>query len=215
VEPFDTLITCLPGWTVALAILEGVMGFCDIEHRTIWVDMRLTERQRRSTIMHEAVHALRGDRTDDPAAELAADIETARRLVPIEALVAVMTWGRDLEDVLDALDVDDGVLRTRIYHLSTDEQDAVRKRLTRTVQCGTAPASTGHRCLLGQWWYRAGQPEPSPCRCQPAIAGSIAAVIEHDPDSATIIARPLGHGPHTLPSLSESINRYKEAKQWA
>lgn len=158
-EPFDTLRDHLPTWTLAITALEGVMGFCDPAQRTIWVDVNLTDRERRSTIMHEAIHALRGDLTDDPEAERLVQIESAHRLIPAAALVAVLSTSPHPEDVCDALDVDIDTLRTRMQNLTIDDASRVRRALA-----NAAPADE-HRahCALGRWWRFHHLPAPVPC----------------------------------------------------
>lgn len=161
-EPFDTLRDQLPNWTLAITALEGVMGLCDTKRRTIWVDVNLSDRERRSTIMHEIVHAIRGDATDDPESEAAVQIETAQRLIPTAALTAVLATTSHPEDMCDALDVDIDVLRTRIRSLDSDEISQVRKALApHTHRYGPSD-----HCALGRWWLHHRHPAPAPnCGC--------------------------------------------------
>lgn len=120
-DPFAIFADELAGWNLAFTELDGVMGFTDVPQRTIWVDVRLDARERRSTVFHEILHALRGDETDDEDAERVVRLETARRLVPERQLRAllrdVLRGAHQLQDVAEVLDVDMGVLRTRIRDL--------------------------------------------------------------------------------------------------
>ena len=171
VEPFDTLRTALPGWTVALADLgDEVMGYCDLDRQTIWVDVNLTDHERRTTIMHEIVHAIRGDEhSDDPAVERAVEVETARRLIHPTALRAVFNLGASTHpnDIADALDIDLDVLYTRMRNLDADEQAMIRRSLAHQVPATDAD----HReCAIARWWVHHALPAPAPCyrRCVPS-----------------------------------------------
>jgi hypothetical protein len=174
VEPFDTFRAKLPGWTLALTTLDGVMGYTDLDRQTIWVDVNLTDRERRSTIMHEVVHAIHRDSTDDPACERRTQIEAARRLIPPPALRGAFCSTTHPEDVADILDVDLDVLRTRLRNLDPDEKSLLRRNLARTLP----PDPTNAHCALGRWWQHYQQPGPLPCH------GACAAV------TATPAARP-------------------------
>lgn len=159
-EPFDTLRDCLPGWTLALTALEGVMGFCDPDRRTIWVDIRLNDRERRCTIMHEAVHAMRGDRHDDPETEKIVRAEAARRLVNVETLCATITVEPHPTDLCAALDVDLDTLETRIRTLDVNERGAFRRATSRLTRPDPARPDL---CAAGRWWIVYGMPGQPPC----------------------------------------------------
>lgn len=157
-EPLDTLRDQLPDWTVADAPLDrDVMGYCDPDRKTIWLSRELSRRERRCTLMHEALHAVRGDTDEDPDAELAVQIETARRLVPIAALLLVLERHTHPDDICDALDVDIDVLRTRLRHLNDDDVDLVRRALA-----NASPGQHSTRGAIARWWHFHNQPEPTP-----------------------------------------------------
>lgn len=158
-EPFDTLRESLPGWTLAITALEGVMGFCDTTRRTIWVDVNLPHREMRTTAMHEMIHAMRGDTSDNVAAERQVEVETARRLIPKRALLVALTQTTHPEDLADLLDVDVALLRVRLHHLETELRGAVRARLA----AATPSDPTSQHCALGRWWRHHDQPGPVPC----------------------------------------------------
>lgn len=149
VEPFDTLRDCLPGWTLAITALEGIMGFCDPQHRTIWVDVNLSERERRTTIMHECVHAIRGDNADNPVTEREVEEETARRLIPIRALLNSLEQSTHPDDLCDDLLVDKEVLAARLRSLDESEGPQVRRRLARGL-----PAEPGSTDTAFTRWAR-------------------------------------------------------------
>jgi hypothetical protein len=167
VEPFDTLRDNLPGWTLVVTELEGLMGSCDPATRTIWIDSRLDDLQQRSTMVHEAVHAERGDMRDDPCIEVIVQNEAARRLIPLDALLGTIEWASHPADITRALRVDMDTVRTRLRNLTAMEKAAVRDRFIATFGADR-PDPTSDHCMLGQWWRRAGQPDPMPCHCNNA-----------------------------------------------
>lgn len=151
-DPFETMNELLPTWTLAFATLSGVMGFTDPATRTIWINLGLTRRQRRSTIIHEIFHALRGDRDDDPAAEEQVAAAAANLLIPFDRLADAVARSRHADDVCDILEVDIGVLRTRVRHLADHEAAELRRQLLAAApfrQTGTGPAT----CVLTEWWH--------------------------------------------------------------
>lgn len=134
------------------------MGFIDRERRTIWVDMALPFPAWRSTAMHEVVHAINGDDHHDPAAEQRAQRETAQRLIPAAALVVALHVSLDIDDVLDVLNVDAGVLRTRIRNLIPDEASAARKAIANRLPRDLEQDG----CAIQRWWRWQRQPAPVP-----------------------------------------------------
>lgn len=157
-DPFDVLREQLPGWNLTFTDLDGTMGYCDTDTRTIVINTQLTARQRRSTIVHEIIHALRGDTDDNPEAEAIVARLTALDLVPLVALVDALSQSTNVMDVLDMLEVDAGVLRSRFRNLSEDEAAQVRRVLALRV-----PADGDDLCAIGRWWRRNGYPDPIPC----------------------------------------------------
>lgn len=155
----DTLRNQLPGWTLAFAELDGVMGFTDQEHRTIWIDIRLTRRERGTTIVHEMIHAERGHSHDDPSIEREVELETARRLIPASTLIVALASSTHPEDLCDMLDSDMDVLVTRFQGLTVNELTAVRRQLV-----NAAPADPlSRRCAVGRWWFHHQLPGEPPC----------------------------------------------------
>jgi hypothetical protein len=108
----------------------GVMGLWDERTRTVWLDRDLSEVERRCTLVHELVHAERGDvpcghASLDARQERRVDREAAWRLVPIDALVAAVRWSSDAREVAAMLDVDLDTLRTAIDGLSAEQRALV------------------------------------------------------------------------------------------
>jgi hypothetical protein len=164
-EPLDTFRSALPGWTLAVTELDdGVMGLCDLERQTIWVDVNLSAREMRATVMHEIIHAIRGDQHGlDPRAEHEVEIQTARRLIPPQALRSAASTATHPEDLADTLAVDIDVLRTRLRNLDPDETSLLRRRFAATLPADTA---TSEHCALGRWWLHHQQPGPLPCHAR-------------------------------------------------
>src|SRR6478735_535230 len=83
---------------------DGRMGLWDERTRTIWLDAGLSSAERRCTLVHELVHAERGDVPCghpllDRRQERRVEREAARRLVALEALADAVRWSRDEHEV--------------------------------------------------------------------------------------------------------------------
>jgi hypothetical protein len=101
---------------------DGVHG--ETDGSTIWVDDRLDEVQVVCTIQHELIHIERGHRRRQPEeVETEVRYETARRLLPIEAMVGKCAF--DVELTARALMVTPRVLMDRAATLNYDEARAV------------------------------------------------------------------------------------------
>ena len=91
----------------------------------IYLCRRLTQAQRRCTLMHELGHLERGPVPADPRGyareERAVSIEAARRLITIPALADGLRWTRDPDQLADALWVDVPTLQTRMTGLDPVE----------------------------------------------------------------------------------------------
>lgn len=102
---------------------QGVCGYWHAPSRTIVVDRRLTEAEKRSTIWHELQHARRGD-----AGECAAWIErcveaaAARDALPLEVLIHIARAHPAPHDAAEALDVDVEMLAARWSDMTPDER---------------------------------------------------------------------------------------------
>lgn len=121
------------GIGISTADLAGdVMGLWDQATRTIWLDSRLTFAERRCTLVHELVHAERGDipcvdAVLDLRQERRVEREAARRLVNLEDLADAVRWSNDQAEVADALEVDLATLQARLAALSDTERAAVTR----------------------------------------------------------------------------------------
>lgn len=108
-------------WTVEYAALpDDLLGECHYASRTIWLDNRLSQVERRCVLEHERQHML-----DPSADEEHVDQAAARSLVPLDALVSALRWSRDLREVAWECWVTLDVLSCRLTHLHPSERATV------------------------------------------------------------------------------------------
>lgn len=88
----------------------------------IWLHRGQQQTERRCALAHELVHVER-NHTGCQAApvELQVCLETARRLIPIEALVSALRWSNCPDELADELWVTPDVLKDRMRGLTSDE----------------------------------------------------------------------------------------------
>lgn len=119
---------------VRFAHLEaGELGCFDPDTRTIWLAVGLTQAERRSTLAHELVHV---ERDHEPCVtpwherhqERAVELEAARRLIDLDALMDAMAYCLSLEEAAEELHVDADLLRIRISMLDVEDQEIIRRR---------------------------------------------------------------------------------------
>src|SRR5690606_11046843 len=107
----------LPDWGVGWSLLDDdEYGWADHETRTIWLDVRLTHEEDRSTVAVEVERALRPWLSDCELEHLA-----ARRLLPIARLAAAVGFAYEPEVAACILGVDMQLLTTRIVGLTVGE----------------------------------------------------------------------------------------------
>ncbi len=121
-----------PDWRIERVRLpDGVMGETDVDTRTIYIDDRLNQAERRSTLAHEAEHAARHHREcsewDDRDVEQAA----AHILLPLDRLLHVLPWAVSVLEAADELWVDPDLLWCRLDHLHPHELSAIRAAFAR------------------------------------------------------------------------------------
>lgn len=132
-DPYEWLRT-LPHITLLIARLPGTeKGRWYPETDTIVLDDRLTQVERRCTLMHELVHQLRGDDSVDDdwfgrRQERGCDEITARLMIPIEDLGEAQLWGRLPLDLAETLGVDIPTLITRVATLTPQERAYLKQR---------------------------------------------------------------------------------------
>lgn len=119
-------------WLLEWALLpDGVMGVTDWDARTVVLDQRLTQAERRSTIAHELEHIRRGPfpawmtTREEEAVEQAA----ARKLIPLDRLIDALAWSRCRFEVAEELWVDVDTLEARLRGLHPSEWAVLTRRL--------------------------------------------------------------------------------------
>lgn len=90
---------------------------------TIWIDPRLTQAQRRSTIEHERQHLLAGHGTAcTPVLERRVEVAAARELISLSRLAHAIVWSQDERELADELWVDVDMVRARLAALTAAER---------------------------------------------------------------------------------------------
>lgn len=117
--------------TVRWEQMDDRLGEWCEDSRTITLDPRQVQAERRCTAMHELIHAERGHRDCQPErVELSVRKECARRLICVHRLAeALIFYGDDLAQVADELWTDQDTLRTRLEHLHPAERGYIIRRL--------------------------------------------------------------------------------------
>lgn len=119
-HPWRTLRDQFPDVEVRFTPLpHGIDGFTD--GRTIWLDDRLNQVQRRCTLTHELWHLRRGILPADSAEERICDELSARELIRLQALIDGFRWTRDPATLAKHLWVDSPTLQTRLDTLDPIE----------------------------------------------------------------------------------------------
>lgn len=130
-EPFDPWKTVADeAWlSVTTARLPtGMAGATDGTGR-IWLDDRLTTTERRCVLTHELVHIEAGHHGHQAeAVEAWVREQTARRLIPLEALQPWRSWQGTLWHLADELGVTHDVLADRLRTASAGERAVLRLR---------------------------------------------------------------------------------------
>lgn len=110
------------------------VGEFDRDNNMIVIDPRTSKTTQRCTVVHEMIHWERQDTATghgwfDARIEHHVEMETARRLISVDDLAAVMEWADHPQEVAELLDVDLAVLMRRIVILSVDEAQYLGKRI--------------------------------------------------------------------------------------
>lgn len=114
--------------------LVGVDSLYDRDGRTVFIDPRLLQAERRCALAHELVHAERGDAglacpVLDLRQEILVESMSARRLITLVELVEALLWSQDEYELAECLWVDVATVQARLDNLSDDEKDYVTQRL--------------------------------------------------------------------------------------
>lgn len=107
---------------------DGVLGFCDHDKQTIWLDSRMGQRQRRAVLKHERLHLERGRVCGhwESMEERAVEIATSHALIALDDLVRALRWSRDLQEVAWELWVPAELVAVRWQHLHPSELPAIK-----------------------------------------------------------------------------------------
>ncbi|MGL3804689.1 ImmA/IrrE family metallo-endopeptidase [Paeniglutamicibacter sp. R2-26] len=117
--------------TLAQAIVIWTRPLSDAPAATdgagrIWIDPRVTQIEDRCFTTHEMVHMRRGHTgCQPPAVERSVCLETARILVPFEALAKHAGWARSMAELAEELSVTEEVLIDRFQTLDGDQLQAL------------------------------------------------------------------------------------------
>lgn len=116
-----------PDLTLVWADLPGRLRGCTDGQRTIWLDRRLLQHERRCTLAHELVHVHYHHVGRQPrTVENRVREETARILLPdVDKIVDALSWGQTLGEVADDLWVTHDTLVCRLDHLTNAERAAI------------------------------------------------------------------------------------------
>ena len=112
-----------------------LLGLTDFRTRTVLLDARLLQAERRCTLAHELEHVGRGPMPADPVLaareEAAIDRAVARKLIDIGELGEALAWASGLAEAAQELWVDEDTLAARLRHLRPAEVHQLRQRLQR------------------------------------------------------------------------------------
>lgn len=114
----------------------NLLGEWDPNSRTIWLHRELTPPQRRCTLTHELVHALRDDEgchddVLDARQETVVRKITARLLISVDQLAEHIAWTVEHSELAEDLDVDLDTLYDRLRWLTPAEIEQVEARIAR------------------------------------------------------------------------------------
>ncbi len=94
--------------------------------RTLWMDSRRGQAEKRCTVLHELLHIERGDHgCQDPAVERTIEEQAARLLIPIGMLLRELQWSDHPAELAENLWVDESTVRARLDSLDARERDMV------------------------------------------------------------------------------------------
>lgn len=106
-----------------MPLSDGVLGCWAPDVRTIYLSPDLDQAERRSTLTHELVHAIRGDQPCvstilELRQEAIVEAEAARLLIPLIDLAEALMWCRDEAELAEEMWVDEGLVRARLAALT-------------------------------------------------------------------------------------------------
>ena len=124
----------LTDWALHWARLPAdLLGVTDFRTRTVTLDDRLLQAERRCTVAHEIEHIRRGPMPADPILaareEAAINRAVARKLIGLTELGDALAWADTRADAAAELWVDEDTLAERLRHLHPAEVHHLRRRL--------------------------------------------------------------------------------------
>lgn len=142
------------GLEVVLSDLgEGLCGYYDQATETVYINERLSMRERRTTLVHELIHWERGhapvdDLSRHTAREMEVDHEAARRLISFPQLMWAITYYGSGYPALDALEVEPGTFVSRMLAMTRLEQvifdvcamQCIGMKSSTALSAGSSPA---------------------------------------------------------------------------
>jgi Zn-dependent peptidase ImmA (M78 family) len=112
----------------------GYLGMTDHARKVIWLDSRLTDAEKRSTLAHELGHLTLDTYVYGAlvtALEPVVDAWAARKLISISGLLSAMNWSEQLCEVAEELFVSEHMVRTRLRTLTDEEKILVMRSVRR------------------------------------------------------------------------------------
>jgi Zn-dependent peptidase ImmA (M78 family) len=106
----------------------------DHARKVIWLDSRLTDAEKRSTLAHELGHLTLDTYVYGAlvtALEPVVDAWAARKLISISGLLSAMNWSEQLCEVAEELFVSEHMVRTRLRTLTDEEKILVMRSVRR------------------------------------------------------------------------------------
>lgn len=119
-----------PDITLRWEPMSGRLGQWCHRTRTITLDPRQSQAERRSTLTHELRHAEHGHAGRCcGSVERRVSAEAARLLITDEALVAALLWSQDEHELAEELWVDVATVRARLDDLTDQEKAEIERRI--------------------------------------------------------------------------------------
>lgn len=143
IEP-GALALRVPSLTITAALLpDGVKAYYYPEIDTIVLDERLSNAEKRCTLMHELVHRALQDDSGLPdhldlIQERRCRAVTARALIDVVDLGDALQWSDDRHEIAEHLDVDLETLDDRLDQRNLEPDEAAYLRLVRGRREGAA-----------------------------------------------------------------------------
>ncbi|PZQ46418.1 MAG: hypothetical protein DI570_26980 [Phenylobacterium zucineum] len=138
----------LSDWALRWGRLPSdLIGVTDFGARTVTLDSRMLQAERRCTLAHEVEHIRLGPAPADAVLaareEAAIDRAVARKLIGIGELADALAWTSSPAEAAQELWVDEDTLAARLRHLHPAEVHYLRRRLQSEPTAQPEPAELG------------------------------------------------------------------------